>query len=93
MTKAKRNQLLIAIAFIGLIAFIIYSTAGLAEVRCEVCMEFRGQTACKPAYGTSRNEAVSTATVVACSELASGRDDSIQCTQLTRPQRVTCSGD
>jgi hypothetical protein len=83
-------KILIALGFIALLAFIIYSSAGLAQVTCEVCVEFRGQTSCKSASGTTREEALRTAQDVACAQVASGRDDSITCTQLTQPKSFTC---
>jgi hypothetical protein len=81
-------KILIAAGFVGLLGLIIFSTTGLARVSAEVCMEFRGMTACAEAFGTSQEEALRTAKDVACSEIAFGRDDSILCTLRTEPKSV-----
>jgi hypothetical protein len=88
---SNRNKILIGLAFLAVIGYILYSSTGLAQVKCEVCVEFRGRTSCRPAFGTTRDEAFETAQSVACADLASGRDDSIACTELTRPKSYSCS--
>jgi hypothetical protein len=85
---SKNSKILIAVGFVALLAFIVFSTMNLAQVNAEVCMEFQGRTACAEAYGTSQEEAMRTAKDVACSEIAFGRDDSITCNQLTEPTSV-----
>lgn len=55
--------------------------------RVEVCMEYRGQTACRTASGPTREEALRTATDNACALLASGMTDSMQCGR-TPPKSV-----
>jgi len=82
-------KILVGVGFVALIVFIIYSATGLAKVNCEVCMEFHGGTSCKPAAGTTQEEAIRTAVDIACSDLASGRTDSIAC-QHTPPKSVSC---
>ncbi len=86
----KKTRLLIGVGFVVLLGLIIYSATGLAKVNCEVCMEFQGLNSCRPAFGTTREEAVETATNVACADIAFGRDDSISCTNLTAPKTVMC---
>jgi hypothetical protein len=88
---SKNVKVLLILGFIAVLALIIYSSSGLARVSCEVCMEFQGRTSCRPAFGTTREEAVETAQTVACSEIAFGRDDSISCTNLTQPKSVSCT--
>jgi hypothetical protein len=87
---SKTTKILLAIGFAALIGFIMFSTTGLAKVSCEVCMEYNGQRSCAKAFGIDRNEATRTATDVACTDIAFGRDQSIACTQLTRPVSTTC---
>ena len=82
-------KLAVAIGFVALIAFIIYSATGLAQVSCEVCVEFHGRTSCQPAAGTSQEEAVKTAEGIACTELASGRTENIAC-ERTLPKSIMC---
>jgi len=91
MSKSRRNQILIGLGFVIVLGLIIYSSMGLAKVNCEVCVEFRGKTSCRPAYGTNRDEAIATAHRTACADIAFGRDDSISCTELTAPKSARCS--
>ena len=85
----KLWKILVGVGFIALIGFIIYSATGLAQVSCEVCVEFHGKTSCQPAAGTTKDEAVKTAADVACTELASGRTENIAC-ERTSPKSITC---
>jgi hypothetical protein len=86
---AKQWKILVGLGFAALIAFIIYSSTGLAQVSCNVCVEFHGRTSCRPAAGTTKDEAMKTAESIACSELASGRTENIAC-ERTQPKSVTC---
>ena len=85
----KPWKILVGVGFVALISFIIYSSTGLGQVRCDVCLEFHGTTSCKPAAGPTRDEAVKTAWSIACSDLASGRTEGIAC-QNTPPKSVSC---
>jgi hypothetical protein len=82
-------KVLVGLGFVALIGFIIYSATGLARVNCDVCVEFHGVTSCKPAAGTSKEEAVKTASDIACTDLASGRTESIAC-EHTIPKSISC---
>jgi hypothetical protein len=85
----KAWKILVAVGFGALIAFIIYSATGLGQVSCDVCLEFHGRTSCRPAAGTSKDEAVKTAVGIACAELASGRTESIACERVP-PKSAIC---
>ncbi len=89
----KNTKIILVAGFVVLIGLIIYSATGLAKVNCEVCMEFQGRSSCRPAFGTTRDEAAETATTVACADIAFGRDDSISCTRLTQPKTVMCTAE
>ena len=82
-------KILVGVGFVVLIGFIVYSATGLARVNCEVCVEFHGVTSCKPAAGTTQEEAIKTAVDIACSDLASGCTESIACSH-TPPKSVEC---
>ncbi|PYS01800.1 MAG: hypothetical protein DMG16_11175 [Acidobacteria bacterium] len=86
---SKATKILIAAGFVALLGFIIYSTMGLAKIKCEICVEFHGRTLCRSAAGTTREEAVKSAVSVACSDLAAGRTENIAC-ESTRPKTMTC---
>ncbi len=85
----RSGTILIVIGCALFVAYVIYSSLRLAKVRCEVCVEFRGQSACRTASGSSREEAIRTATENACAQLVSGMTDSMDCSQVP-PQSVSC---
>jgi hypothetical protein len=86
-------KILVGMGFVVLIGFIVYSATGLARVNCNVCVEFHGVTSCKPAAGTTQEEAIKTAVDIACSDLVSGggdtRAESIACSH-TPPKSIEC---
>lgn len=82
-------KVLIGVGFVALIGFIIYSATGLAQVSCEVCVEFHGRISCQKAAGTNREEATRTAQGVACTDLATGRTENIACERAT-PMSIEC---
>jgi len=85
----KPWKIFVGVGFVALIFFIVYSSTGLGQVTCQVCLEFHGNTSCKPAAGRSEDEAVKTAWAEACSELANGRTEGIAC-QNTPPKTTSC---
>jgi hypothetical protein len=85
----KPWKIFVGLGFVALIVFIVYSSTGLAQVTCQVCVEFHGNTSCKPAAGPTKDEAVKTAWGIACSDLASGRTEGILC-QNTPPKTIAC---
>lgn len=62
---------------------VIYFSLGLRQFTCEVCMEFQGRINCATASGTTREEAVRTATDTACATISGGMTESIQCSRTT----------
>lgn len=76
------------LAVLGFAGYVIYSSMGMDQHRVEVCMEFRGQTACATATGATQQEAQRTATDTACAKISSGMTDSMACSQ-TPPKTVT----
>jgi hypothetical protein len=90
VTVSKGIKIGLAVAVAVVLGYILISPALLDKVSCEVCMEFKGQEACRTASGTSRNEAASTARDNACAQVAFGREDSIACGN-TEPSSVQCT--
>ena len=74
----------------GFLAYLVYSSLGLASVTCEVCIMFNGRVDCRIASGTTADEAADTGRNNACALLANGRDEVISCTQ-TQPQSTMCA--
>jgi len=86
---SRTTKIVIGAGFVALLAFIVYSTMGLAKVNCEVCVEFHGKTVCSPAAGTTQSEAMKSAISVACVDLAGGRTENIAC-EATPPKTMSC---
>ena len=86
----RKNAVLIALGLVLFIVYLIYSSVGLAQVSCEVCINFHGRTGCGTALGVDENEAQRTATDVACASVSSGMTDTIACGN-TRPIKLICS--
>lgn len=87
---SKRIKIGLAIAIAAAVGYILFSPMQLGKVSCEVCMEFKGQEACRTARGPSRDEAAATARDNACARVAFGREDSILCGN-TEPASVRCT--
>jgi hypothetical protein len=85
----KKWTVLAAVGFALFVVYIVYSSMQVAQVACEVCITFRGQTECRSAAGADAAEAQRTATDVACTLMTSGMTDSIACGN-TPPSRLMC---
>jgi hypothetical protein len=86
----RARMFLVFAAVVGIVAYIVLSTMHMGKVSCEVCVEFKGQKACRTAKGPSDDEATKTAHDNACAQIAFGRTDSILCGG-TAPSSVQCS--
>ncbi len=87
MPKATIVSLLFGLA---VLATLVYSTLGLGQYSCEVCMTYNGSQNCSTASAPTREEATRTASDVACAPISSGMTESIQCSN-TPPDSVTCT--
>ena len=87
MSKTTLLSILFGLAVLGVL---IYSTMGLQQYSCEVCMTFEGETNCSVARAPTSQEATRTATDVACAPISSGMTESIQCSN-TPPDSIVCS--
>lgn len=72
-----------------LLALMYYASRGLSQHSCEVCIAYGNGSACRVAEGSTQEEATQTATSLACSGLAFGMAESINCSN-TPPQSVDC---
>lgn len=83
-----RKEVILGIAIVAaILAALTYSTLQLGNHSVRVCMTYDGQTNCATASGSSREEAVNTATNTACGPISGGVTGSIQCGN-TPPTRV-----
>ena len=83
-TKEKKLGILIGLA---VITALVWSTLQLRQHTCEVCITFGGRTNCAIASGTTRKEALGSATNTACASISGGVTQSIQCGN-TVPDKV-----
>ena len=82
----------VVVLVVGLLALIVSSSMGLALVTGEICFTFNGRTECREASGTTRQEAIRTAAEMACSAMATGMTQRINCTQSV-PTRTSWSNE
>ena len=80
MTKEKKLGITVAMV---IVAALVLSSLQLRQHTCEVCITFGGQTNCAIASGTTRKEALGTATNTACASISGGVTQSIQCGNTT----------
>lgn len=78
----RKLALLAAAGFLLLAGVMTWMILSGRRHRVEVCIEFRGRTACRTAAGPTREDAVRTATDNACALLASGMADTMQCGRM-----------
>jgi hypothetical protein len=86
----KKSVLLAILFVVVVIGAVVYTTlsASSSRYRCEVCMEFQGQRACRIASAATEQQARRTAQDNACALIASGVTDSMQCGNYTQPVSV-----
>ena len=86
MPKAGLVGVIFGAAMVGLV---LYLSLSFDEVRCEVCVEYKGQTECRTAGGSDSETASRTAIDNACAFLISSKTDAFLCGQGT-PKKVSC---
>ncbi len=87
---SKKMRLVIVVFVLAVVGYIVTSTMGIAKVRCEVCIDFKGRQACRTARGPTRDEAIVTARDNACAQIVRGRTDNILCGGSV-PYSIRCS--
>lgn len=82
-------KIIAAILLIALPAiFLTLQVINTQNVRCNVCISYRGSTECREAQANSKKECQQTATDNACAMLSSGMTESIQCSN-TEPSEIS----
>jgi polyferredoxin len=71
------------------VAALLYATFNEASVRCDVCLDFAGESACRSGSGVDREAAVRSAVASACAVLARGVTQSLAC-DAAPPRAVDC---
>ena len=85
----KWTSWLAAVVLVGIVAIVVVSSLRVAEVRCEVCVSFGGQEACRSVEAATEEEARQGAHANACALLASGVTDTLAC-ERTPNSAVRC---
>lgn len=87
MGKTTKATLVFLALFIGAV---VYLSTRVARHECRICVTYGGRTICRTAASGTEKAAIESAVTSACSGLASGMTESIQC-ENTRPDSVECS--
>jgi hypothetical protein len=75
----KWTSWLAAVVLVGIVAVVVVSSFHVASVRCEVCVTFDGEQACRSVEAATEQEARAGAHTNACALLASGVTDTLAC--------------
>jgi len=85
----QRTSWITLLGLLGIAALVVYSSLGVGRVRCEVCIDFEGRSACRAVDGSTPDEARTAAVTNACAFLASGVTQVMAC-ERTPPTRAEC---
>jgi hypothetical protein len=79
--------ILVGITFV---AAVVYLAMGQFDVKCEVCITYRGRQLCETALAADRDQAVMQATSSACTQLTNGVNEVMECQRL-RATSLSCN--
>jgi len=87
--QKSRIILAIVVAAFVVVTFvaIFYGTMDLQAFTVESCITYNGRSGCGMAAAATREEALGSAATIACSGLASGMTESIECSR-TEPDSI-----
>ncbi|MFP6665501.1 MAG: hypothetical protein VCC00_15015 [Deltaproteobacteria bacterium] len=86
----KKSQMLTIVSLLVLAGILTLLSLEISQVKCEVCMDFKGRLNCATAAAPSRSEAVQSGRMTACGPISAGVRDSFGC-NAAQPASVTCS--
>ena len=75
----KTLRVAIGLLLAAALAYLVYATLHSARFRVQVCLTYRGQTACRIAEGRTLAEATRAAHDNACSQITSGVTGTVGC--------------
>lgn len=64
------------------IAAVVWFALAQSSARCEVCVDYRGRSACSRAAAASAGEALAQAQSGACAQVAGGVTQTLECTGM-----------
>ncbi|HJQ83013.1 MAG TPA: hypothetical protein VKA21_02985 [Candidatus Binatia bacterium] len=75
----KATSWVALVGLVGVGVVVVWSSFRIAGARCEVCVEFAGQHACRTVEGADEHEALAAARTNACATLTSGVTNMLAC--------------
>ncbi len=75
---------------IGFVAAVIWSALSTTGARCEICVDYRGRSACSVAAAADLVQAEAQAQSGACAQVAGGVTETLECTAM-QPSVRRCS--
>jgi hypothetical protein len=78
----------VGVLLAGSLVLMMWAMTALGGVTGEICITYNGLTECRTASGANQEEAIRTAADMACSALASGMTERINC-QSSTPTSIT----
>jgi hypothetical protein len=75
----KRTSWLALGALVLLGGFVVYTSLQAGGVRCEVCIDFQGRSACGAVDGATEDEALAAARTNVCAHVAAGVTQTMAC--------------
>jgi hypothetical protein len=88
--NSARSRTLVGLALAALfLAALFLATARETGVRCEVCVDFGGERACRRASGADREKAIREGLSTACAVLARGVTQAFACQRIS-PASTQC---
>jgi hypothetical protein len=75
---------------LAFVAAVIWSAFQATQVQCEICVEYKGRSACSTAQAADLLQAEAQAISGACSQVTGGVTETLECDRIA-PVRRTCS--
>lgn len=86
----RRSTAITTVILLALAALMIWTSLQVGQVECRVCMTYQGRRECAAASAPTADDALRSATTMACATITSGRAQSLECGR-TPPAESTCS--
>lgn len=83
------NRLILAALGLVFAVALVFATLRESQARCELCVSFGGEVACRKASAADRDQALAMAQNTACAVLAGGVTRGMQCMRAA-PHNVRC---
>lgn len=75
---------------LAFVAAVVWSAFEATQVQCEICVEYKGRSACSTAQAADLAQAEAQAISGACSQVTGGVTETLECDRIA-PVRRVCS--